>query len=430
MIPWWRMAAYGLPALPLSIVGLPLNVYLPSLYTAGLGLSLSTVGLVLLAVRLSDVVTDPLVGTLSDRTRGRLGRRRPWILAALPIGGPALWYLFVPPEGAGALHLFVTAALLYLAWTMIAVPHAAWGAELSGDYFARTRIAGWREGFSVLGVMVSAALPALLADPRPQSALRALAAATLAVAPAALLLMFLLVPEPPAPPRRAHAGGVGLILRNQPFRVLLSAWTVNGIANGLPAALFLAVVTDVLQIPDRAGALLFAYFAAAVAAVPLWTALARRIGKHRTWCGAMLGATLVFTAVPLLGAGAFRPFLAVCLLSGAALGADLVLPPSMQADVVDLDELQSGEARAGLFFAAWSMATKLGNAAAVGVGLPLLELLGYAPGTGGGLDALVALYAVVPVLLKLFAVVLVWHFPIDAAEQRRIRLLVEQRRAA
>ena len=430
MLPWWRMAAYGMPALPLSIVGLPLNVYLPGLYTAGLGLSLSTVGFVLLAVRLGDVITDPLVGTLSDRTRGRFGRRRPWILAAVPIGGPALWYLFVPPEGAGALHLFVSAAALYLAWTMIAVPHAAWGAELSSDYFARTRIAAWREGLSVVGVMVSAALPALLADPRPQSALRALAAATLAFAPPALLLMFLLVPEPPARPARRRHGGLGPIMRNRPFRLLLSAWTVNGIANGLPAALFLAMVTDVLKIPDRAGALLFAYFAAAVSAVPLWAALARHLGKHRAWCAAMLGAALVFCFVPLLGAGAFRGFLGICLLSGAALGADLALPPAMQADVVDLDELESGEPRAGLFFAAWSMAQKLGNAAAVGVGLPLLESFGYAPGGAQGHDGLVLLYAVVPVLLKLLAVALVWRFPIDAAEQRRIRILLEQRRVA
>jgi GPH family glycoside/pentoside/hexuronide:cation symporter len=424
------MAAYGLPALPLAIVGLPLNVYLPSLYTAGVGLSLSTVGLVLLLVRLSDVITDPLVGTLSDRTRGRLGRRRPWLLLALPIGGPALWFLFVPPQGAGALHLLVASALLYLAWTMIAVPYQAWGAELTGDYFARTRIAAWREGFSVIGVMASAALPALLADPAPQSALRALAAVTLAFAPPALLLMLLVVPEPPAPARARASGGWRTIAANRPFRLLLAAWTVNGIANGLPAALFLAVVGDVLRIPDRAGPLLFAYFAAAVAAVPLWAVVARRIGKHRAWGTAMLWACLVFAFVPLLGAGDFSKFLAICLLSGAALGADLALPPAMQADVVDLDELRSGQARAGLFFAAWSMAQKLGNAAAVGIGLPLLEVFGYAPGTGQGLAALVVLYAVVPVVLKLAAVAMVWRFPIDAAEQRRIRLAVEARRAA
>lgn len=430
MISTFRIVAYGLPALPLAIVGIPLNVYLPSFWAGPMGLSLSTVGFVLLAVRISDVVTDPMVGFLSDRTRGRFGRRRPWIALALPIGGPALWYLFVPPEGAGAVHLFATAACLYLAWTLIAVPHAAWGAELSGDYATRTRIAAWREGFSVVGVMVSAALPALLARPEPASALRALAAATLAFAPPAILLMFWLVPEPAAPPPRPATGGWRAIGANRPFRLLLSAWTVNGIANGLPAALFLSVVGDVLRVPDRAGPLLFAYFAAAVAAVPLWAFLARRIGKHRAWATAMIWACLVFSLVPLLGPGDFGKFLAICLLSGAALGADLALPPAMQADVVDLDELNSGQARAGLFFAAWSMAQKFGNAAAVGLGLPLLEALGYAPGTGQGLGALVALYAVVPVLLKLVAIALVWRFPIDAAEQRRIRTLIEARRAA
>jgi Na+/melibiose symporter-like transporter len=429
MIPWWRMAAYGLPAAPLAIVGLPLNVYLPTAYASTVGLSLSTVGIVLLLVRLSDVVTDPLVGWLSDRTRGRFGRRRPWIVLALPLGGPALWYLFVPPAGAGAAHLFAMAALLYLAWTMIAVPHQAWGAELSGDYFERTRIAGWREGFSVVGVMVSAALPAIVGAAPPQ-ALRMLAAATLAFAPPALLLMLLLVPEPEAPPRRAPQGGWRAIAANRPFRLLLAAWTVNGIANGLPAALFLAVVTDVLAIPDRQGPLLFAYFASAVAAVPLWAVLARCIGKHRAWGAAMLMACAVFAFVPALGAGAFAPFLAICLVSGAALGADLALPPAMQADVVDLDELTSGQPRAGLFFAAWSMAQKLGNAAAVGIGLPAVEALGYAPGTGQGLGALVALYALAPVALKLVAIAMVWRFPIDVAEQRRIRHAVEARRAA
>jgi Na+/melibiose symporter-like transporter len=429
MIPWWRMAAYGLPAAPLAIVGLPLGVYLPTVYATTVGLSLSTVGLVLLLVRLTDVVTDPLVGWLSDRTRGRFGRRRPWIVLALPIGGPALWYLFVPPAGAGAGHLFVMAALLYLAWTMIAVPHNAWGAELSGDYFERTRIAGWREGFSVVGVMVSAALPAIVGAAPPQ-ALRMLAAATLAFAPPALFLMMLVVPEPASRARAPAQGGWRTIAANRPFRLLLAAWTVNGIANGLPAALFLAVVTDLLQVPDRQGPLLFAYFASAVAAVPLWAFVARRAGKHRAWGAAMLLACAVFAFVPLLGAGDFTPFLLICLVSGAALGADLALPPAMQADVVDLDELTSGQPRAGLFFAAWSMAQKLGNALAVGVGLPAVEAFGYAPGTGQGLGALVALYAVVPVVLKLVAIALVWRFPIDATEQRRIRAEVEARRAA
>jgi Na+/melibiose symporter-like transporter len=421
-LPWWRRAAYGLPAAPLAIVGLPLNVFLPAFWAETMGLSLALVGGVLLATRLSDVLTDPLIGWLSDRTQGRLGRRRPWILAALPIGGPALWYLFVPPVGAGAPHLFVCAALLYLAWTMIAVPHAAWGAELSTDYAERTRIAGWRESFTIVGVLVSAALPALLANPAPGAALRALAAATLAFAPPALLLMLLLVPEPAVPPRPKAAGGMRAALQNRPFRLLLGAWAINGVANGLPAALFLLVVRDVLAAPDRAGILLFVYFLCAIAAVPVWAVVAGRIGKHRAWAAAMLIACGVFVLVPLLGAGDWRLFLAICVVSGAGLGADLALPPAMQADVVDLDELNTGFPRAGIFFAAWSMAQKLGNALAVGLGLPLLDALGPA--------SLPYLYALVPVALKLVAIGLVWRFPIDAPAQRRIRAEIEARHAA
>jgi Na+/melibiose symporter-like transporter len=422
MLPWWRKAAYGLPAAPLAIVGLPLNVYLPAFWSGTMGLSLTLVGAVLLATRLSDVLVDPLVGYLSDRTRGRFGRRRPWIVAALPIGGPALWYLFVPPPGAGAMHLFVCAAVLYLAWTMIAVPHAAWGAELSPDYAERTRIAGWREGSLVVGVMVSAALPALLPDPSPGSALRALAAATLAFAPPAILLMLLLVPEPAAPRQRRATHGMAAALSNRPFRLLLGAWAINGVANGLPAAVFLLVMQNVLAAPERSGLVLFVYFACAVAAVPIWAWVAARIGKHRAWSLAMLMVCAVFVPVPLLGAGDWRVFLAICVVAGAGLGADLALPPAMQADVVDLDELETGFPRAGVFFAAWSMAQKLGNALAVGIGLPLLDALG--PG------AVVYLYASVPVVLKLVAVALVWRFPIDAAEQHRVRRLIEARRAA
>jgi Na+/melibiose symporter-like transporter len=421
-LPWWRRAAYGLPAAPLAVVGLPLNVFLPAFWAETMGLSLALVGGVLLATRLSDVVTDPLIGWLSDRTTGRFGRRRPWIVAALPIGGPALWYLFVPPEGAGALHLFVCASLLYLAWTMIAVPHAAWGAELSTDYAERTSIAGWREGFAIVGVLVSAALPALLASPAPGAALRALAATTLAFAPPALLLMLLLVPEPAVPPRPKLLGGMRAALENRPFRLLLGAWAVNGVANGLPAALFLLVVRDVLASPERAGLLLFVYFLCAIAAVPVWAVVARRIGKHRAWAAAMLMACGVFVLVPFLGAGDWGLFLAICVVSGAGLGADLALPPAMQADVVDLDELNTGFPRAGIFFAAWSMAQKLGNALAVGLGLPLLDALGP--------TSLPYLYALVPVALKLVAIGLVWRFPIDAAEQRRIRAAIEARRAA
>jgi Na+/melibiose symporter-like transporter len=428
-LPARLLAAYAAPAFPLAILGLPLNVYLPSFWGETMGLGLTTVGLVLLATRLFDVVTDPLVGMLSDRTQGRLGRRRPWVAAALPIAAPAVWFLFVPPAGAGAAHLFVTASLVYLGWTMLNIAHSAWGAELSGAYHQRTRVNAWREAATLGGIVASAVIPAVVAGGIADD-LRALAFITLGLAIPALLLLFAVVPDAQAAPRRAAPGlaaTLAPLFANAPFRRLLSAWVLNGMANGLPAALFLLVVTHLLAAEDKAGPLLLAYFLAGIIAVPGWTRLAARIGKHRAWCVAMLWACLVFAFVPLLGPGDWLLFLGISVLSGAALGADLALPPAIQADVVDLDTLETGEGRAGLLFAVSSMAQKLGNALAVGLGLPLLEALGFSSAGGEvrGLAALVGLYCAAPVVLKLAAVALMWRFPIDAAAQAELRARLE-----
>jgi Na+/melibiose symporter-like transporter len=106
-------------------------------------------------------------------------------------------------------------------------------------------------------------------------------------------------------------------------------------------------------------------------------------------------------------------------LTGIALGADLALPASIQADVIDVDRLSSGARRSGLYFALWGLATKLSLALAVGVAFPLLDLAGFESGGAGpeGLGVLVALYAVVPVLLKLAAIALMWRFPLDETAQ-------------
>lgn len=137
--------------------------------------------------------------------------------------------------------------------------------------------------------------------------------------------------------------------------------------------------------------------------------------------------------MPLLGEGDVIAFAVICALSGLSLGADLALPASMQADVVDLDRLESGRRRTALFMAAWSMATKLALALAVGLAFPILDLAGFTPGAAGsaaGLPTLSALYALVPVGFKLVATALVWRFEIDADQQARIRDEIERRQAA
>lgn len=422
----WRLLAYGLPGLPLAVLGLPLYVLLPPYY-ADLGVSLSLVGSVLLLARLFDVVSDPLIGVLSDRLHTRFGRRKPWIALGTPLLMAGGWALLVPGGAASAAWLLGFSVLTYLGWTLILLPYSALGAELSDAYHERSRITAAREGAVIAGTLLAVGLPGVLAWLGMGSAvqLQALAVLLVVTLPITVLVLLTAVAEPAARPhpRRHWREGLRLLARNRPFVRLLVAYLLNGMANGLPATLVVLFVTHVLRMPDRLGLFLAVYFLAGVLALPAWLALSRRLNKHRAWAISMLWACAVFAWVPALGRGDFYPFLLICVLSGVSLGVDVALPASIQADVIDWDTARGGGGRAGLYFGLWGMATKLALALAVGVAYPLLDLAGFDPkaATPQGLRALAWLYAGLPVLLKFISVALVWRFPLDADRHAALR---------
>lgn len=440
-LPFWILLLYGLPAIALAIPTIPVYVHLPSFYATEIGLSLTAVGAAMLTARLLDVITDPLIGVLADARPTRFGRRKPWIALGALIGGYSMMQLFLPPADAGSAYLLVWAALLYLGWTLVAIPYAAWGAELSLDYHERARITAVREGASLLGVLIAGAV--LAAGPHlgwvgdeSQAAVGVLAIVLGAPTLAALLWV---VPEMGATPARAghrdpSVGGLlGGLQRNRPFLRLIAAWFLNGLANGLPAALFPLYLAHGLRVGEELqGALIFAYFVSGVAAIPLWLQLSRRIGKHRSWCVAMLVCCSAFVAVPFIAPGDWPSFLVVCVVTGAALGADLALPPAMQADIVDYDDWKFGRQRAGVLFALWSMASKLALAASVGIAFPALDLAGFdakaATNPPQALLALAVIYALVPVVIKLITVALIWGHPLTIGRHRAIQIRLARRR--
>ncbi|WP_193181403.1 MFS transporter [Nisaea sediminum] len=432
-----KLLAYGFPGLPLAALGVPLFIFLPSFYAQDRGLSLAAVGLVLLAARLWDAVTDPVIGLLSDRIATRFGRRKPWLLAGTPLTCLAVYMLFVPPEGAGALHLFAWSAALYLGWTMVQLPYTTWGAELSGDYHERSRITAFRETMVVFGTLLASAMPAAIAAAGGENSLdevlTALAIFLILALPLSVMLAAGLVAETPRPTPVRKMGdrwraGAALLVRNKPFLRLILAYLLNGLANGLAATLFVLFVQKGLALPDAVDTLLLTYFLLGIAGVPLWLFVSHRLGKHRTWILAMLLNSAIFATVPLLGPGDYFGFLAICIGTGLCLGADLVLPPSMQADVVDVDTAEGGGARTGLYFALWGMATKLALALAVGIAFPVLELAGFdATGANdaGALLTLSLLYGAAPVVLKLAAIAIMRGFPVTAEKQAELRRKID-----
>ena len=413
------LAAYALPALPMAMIGLPFYVLAPAYYVEGLHIPVALVGEVLLLARIADALSDPLAGVLVDRWRPRLGRRRLWVLAASVPAALAVWLLFTPPPGAGALYLGVFAAAASVLMTFCVVPYAAWGAELAPDYAGRARVTAWREAFGLVGVLLALASVAVLplaGFPGTGAVLATLGIVAGLGLPLAAGIAFATTPEPLAltvkPP--GFAAGFAALCGNTPFLRLLLAFFLNGLANGLPATLFLFFVTERIGAAALAGPLLVLYFLSGLAGMPVWVWLARRSSKHRAWCLAMLMACGFFVGALALGTGDAAAFAIICVGSGLALGADLLLPPAIQADVIDVDTLASGEQRAGFYFAIWGFATKLALAAAAGIAFPLLAHFGLDPAAGlrapQGLVALSLLYAGLPVMLKLAAIALMWRF--------------------
>jgi GPH family glycoside/pentoside/hexuronide:cation symporter len=417
---------YGLPGLPLAALGLPLYIYLPTFYAEQLGLGLSLVGILLLLSRITDVISDPIIGYIADRLPFNY-RRKILIGLATPLLMVAIWALFVPPESVTGTWLLTWSVLVYIAWTLITLPYMAWGAELSSDYDQRTSVTASREALVLMGTLSAASLPLVMGigSDQPGQALTLLAKSLLIILPIAVGLCFWKVIEKSATSRPiGFLDGLILLKGNTLFKRLLFAYFMNGIANGLPATLFLLYVTHVLAMPEKFGLLLSVYFMSGLVGLPIGLQLAKKFSKHRIWSVSMLWSVFIFSWVPFLGEGDFIPFMIVCVLSGLSLAIDMALPSSIQADVIDIDSQQGGGQRAGFFFGIWGMTTKLSLALAVGIAFPLLSLLGFDTRPdydSNNLIALSLIYGLLPIPFKVVAGLLMWNFPLNRKQHRSVQ---------
>ncbi len=398
-LPSSRVIAYGLLGLPLAFAALPVYVHVPRFYAEVAGMELALLGAILLGARLLDAGIDPWLGWLADRVR------RPTMvaLALLPFAFGFV-ALLNPPQTHAAFWLLGALALTTLGYSAASIAYQAWGADVGSDPAQRTRLTAAREGFGLVGVLLAAALPSLLA-----------ASMTEGIARLAWLLPPLLLVAAVITFAKVGAGGMALrseplwpslraVFAQQAFRRLLAVFVANGIAAALPATLFLFFVADVLQAEAYSGALLALYFIAGAASLPLWVVLANRYGRVSAWLLAMILAILTFAGASQLGAGDTTAFAVICIASGLALGADLALPAAIAAD------LGERQGQAGVCFGVWNFVAKLNLALAAGLALPLLAALGYSPGQQTALPALSFAYALLPLLFKGLAAALLWRW--------------------
>ena len=440
-LPARTLMAYSGITIPMAAMGMPVAVYLPRFYTEGLGLSLVTVGTIFTLARIWDVVTDPVMGIVIDKFDTRWGRRKHWIAISIPILLVSVWMIFMPnPESVTGFYLMFWLIALYVGYTMLAIAHQSWGAELSRTYDDRSRLFGYREIFVIAGMTVVLAIPAALeltGYNDQASKVASMGWFCLILFPLLVFPTLLWVPDSHAS-TRSHVPwdeAIKVLVGNTLMWRLLAADLAAGFGTAVSGALYIFVAATWFKLPEHASIALLFYFLASFVAMPMWLKLAYAIGKDSALKIALLYAVAInIGLIPVAQEGSVFILWAFTILYGIAFGAAPTLLRSMMADLTDEDELKSGEKRSGLFFALLTTTNKLGAALAVGASFAVLEIaFGYVPGgenSKAALDGLLITYTLGTAAGLFLAFVSLIGYPLDKAAHDEIRQQLEARAAA
>lgn len=416
----------------------------PFFLTDVAGISAGVAGLVPLVGRIADAISDPLMGRLSDRTSWRTGRRRPFFLIGMvPFGVSfaALWWDTSALGEETAAHFYMTLYVVFsLSTTVVAVPYLAIIPEMTSSYDERTSLNAWRAVGAILGALLAAA------------ALQPLAAAfgggargyqgagivaglwVMAVWPFVHRVTF----ERPGTGTVPDAGlleSIRSLVRHAAFVRLTAVYILGRIAIDLTSTMFLYYFTWWLGRKEDFGITLGLFLVCVALSMPFWNAIARRVDKHTIF---LMGVgSWILSQAGLFAAQPDWPRAWIFL--GAAIGgvgyaaADMI-PWSMLGEVVDEDELETGQRREGVYFGLFMFLRKLGGASAVALALFVLELAGYRGGDAvtrqpdQTLLTIRVLTAAVPAGFVALAGIVALRFPITRARHAEILAGLHARR--
>ena len=423
---------YGIAVTPVMYSYVLILIMYMKYAAVELGASTAAVGTVFLLAKVWDAVTDPAVGNLSDRTRHRLGRRRPWIMASAPLLAVFSVMAWSPPSSldGAALIAWITVAVFgfYTAYTAFEVPHLSLGAELSLDGAERNRLFAVRQFLKTLGPL-SAGLAGTAIVAMGTGPTR-----SMSLVVGGITLVMILGGVRLLPPERAEFQGrggenpfraVGDVLSNRHARLLLLVVFIDAIGTGGIGVLTPFVVDYVVGREDLIPILLGVNMLATLGAIPLWLWLGRHFEKRRLMMVSMLGSALGYGLITLVSPGNWQIIAISGLIAGTASSCPNVLGYTLKSEIVDCDEHATGERKEGAYFAGWSFANKLAAGIMIGVVGWALEWSGF-DGDAETQSELVNTTMIVlmggfPLVCYLLGALLFSRFNLTEAEHARIR---------
>ena len=432
--------AYCLPLFGMNGIGILFTVYLMIYSTDVLLIAPAAMGVIFGIGRVWDAVSDPLAGYWSDRSTARRGRRRAWMYAsALPVCATTVM-LWSPPSFVTEATLVLWMGLAYLLYetaaTAFYVPHGALGMELTPDYHERTRLFAYRHIISSLGLGVGLGAVWLVRtgqDPRAMALAVSLGGGVLVAG--MIFYAALRVPE------RAEFQGRGSVdiraafvdvFRNPHGRLLVFVYAIETFGTASIGMLAPYVMKYVVNAPNLTEVFILMYVAPTLAFTPVWVWASRRVGKKKLWLFGMTSTMLAYAGIFFVGRGSYVTIFVVVFLLGMGSGCGNVVAPSVQADVIDYDELKTGQRKEGVYGAVWNFLRKAaGGVTALTTGF-VLQAVGYdgqsPTQTPATQTAMLALIGLLPAVCYVGAIALFSRFGLDEAEHARIVLELEHRR--
>jgi GPH family glycoside/pentoside/hexuronide:cation symporter len=435
---------YGVADSGIAMLTSSLQFFLLFFFTDVLGMNAALSGTALLVGKLTwDAVNDPLFGYLSDRTRTRFGRRRPYMLfGAVPLG-LATWVLYSMPAGLTGATAFL--AILLTFWlfdtmhTIVSVPYSSLTPELTHDYDERTSLTAVRMVFSVVGYILGAAGTTAIAGLftgmgwTEKAAYSGMGGVFGVIAAVTVLTTALNVRERPAatlPVSKLPLGAaLKHTLRNRPFVRLISAFFISSFSFALMTSLLAYYLTYHLDMEAEVPLVLLVMLATIGAFLYPWKLVADRINKGPSYALGLFIACVAVIATFFVPYGPTPLIYVVAFVAGLGFSAQWVFPWSMLPDVIEYDQEVTGERREGMYYGVWALLTKLTDALGYAVSGWALDLFGYVPNVVQTEQARLGIrlfFGPIPAVAIILSLPLLIWYPITKASHGQLRAKLEE----
>lgn len=437
---------YMLPPIGCGYMFCLVNLYIMKFATDVLLIAPAVMGLIFGLSRIWDAVSDPLAGYYSDKTNSRLGRRRPWMLASIIPISLSFWMICAPPESLSEYQMIIWMGIaviaFYSAQTIFIVPHMSLGAELSTSYHERNKVfagrhAGWIAGY-ILALLTMYWL--IEAEARGVNAVRELAetqsfAAGIFTALCLLICVYFLKERKEFIGRGAEKPWRAMvdIAKNPHARLLLIVNFIENLGGAVITILTLYTSQYIVGNALMAPAFILSYMVFSFALTPLWIPIAKRVGKKPLWIGSLIVTAIAFGCMAFVGPGTEVLLVTLSAIAGAAGSCGGTVSPSIKSDIIDFDELQTGERKEGAYFAAWNFVSKSSYGVMLSVTGFALSWSGFIPNVEQSdlvITTLRVLYSGVPFVAYMLGAVILMFFTLNELEHRAVRAQLDARREA